>query len=147
MDFQSEYEKEWMRRKKTAEPTPATLTKLWVCGVEMWPFPLKRWESVAVGVRAEKKQRGRRSWWCWCWCWAWSQSIAWICCWIGTFTNNYQELHISDLDLSSLFVKLGFLKNWCQAKLEIMLTLGTRERSRGPFTYQLDSYQQEFYIV
>ena len=34
MDFQSEYEKGLMWRKKTAEPTPATLTKLWDFGVD-----------------------------------------------------------------------------------------------------------------
>jgi len=59
MDFQSEYEKGLMWRKKTAEPTPATLTKLWVFGVELWPFPLKISE-LPVRVRPEKKQRGRR---------------------------------------------------------------------------------------
>lgn len=85
MDFQSLYENGWMCLKNTADPTPATLTKL--CATELWPFPLLlSMKTLPVWLLPEKKQRGRS------WCWAWSQSIASIRCSIGTFDHKRRRI-------------------------------------------------------
>lgn len=71
--------------KKTAEPTPATLTNL-----EWEEAPLMHISEATL--RPEKKQRGRRRWF-----WAWSHSSDSICSSIGTwiFTNLLSYFQIS----------------------------------------------------
>lgn len=83
MDLQLSKENWCECRKKTAEPTPAILIKSGLN--EMWPFPfneLMNKSAPLLWLLLEKKQCGRS------WFWAWSQSIASICCSIGTFSFN-----------------------------------------------------------
>lgn len=92
MHFQSSKEKGSSCRKYTAEPTPATLTKLVPSSLRRSPAPSSLRRSPAPSSSApqpslpEKNTRGSV-------CWACSQATASLLCRIGTCTQESQRTH------------------------------------------------------
>lgn len=83
MHFQSSKEKGSSCRKYTAEPTPATLTKLVPSSLRRSPAPSS---SAPQPSLPEKNTRGSV-------CWACSQATASLLCRIGTCTQESQRTH------------------------------------------------------